>query len=249
MIGAYTLLAFALVAQSDWSMSAGPERFSFRDISRQGPPADASPVTWEGTGPSFVGTYTREGLRRFHRVNVDFETASSFVYAGPVRSTAAPGGDHLLRLEGRYEYRRYFLTDFVARGLDVGVGVQGIGRRLSFTRGTTVGDREQADTTAALACSVAAKWHRWERWSAEVVWVNGGAAVRQRESQAGTVSFDRSRWGGGWLTDLTVQGSVRLAAPWSLSVGYLTTGEGTATTHNSFAFGRRRMVAGVTYAR
>ena len=132
MIVTSTLLACALVAQSGWSMSAGPERFSLRDISRSGPPADASPVAWEGEGPSFVGIYTREGVRRFHRVTIDLARASSFDYTGPVRTVSAPGSDHLFRIEGRYEYRRYFLDDLFVRGLDVGAGVQGIGRQLSF---------------------------------------------------------------------------------------------------------------------
>jgi hypothetical protein len=252
MIGAPALFVFALVAQavpSGWSVSAGPERFSFRDISRSGPPADASPVAWEGSGPSLAVAYTREGPRRFHRVNLDIARASSFAYTGPLRSADAEPSDHVLRLEGRYEYRRYFLDDLFTRGLDVGVGVQGIARRLALTRDTTVGGREEADTTAAIACSLAARWHRSPRWSAEVAWVNGGALLHRRESQTGATEFEHAAWGGGWLTDLAVQGAVRLTDPWSLTVAYLRTGEGTATSHNSYAFDRRRLVAGVTYAR
>ena len=249
MIGTYALLAFALVAQSNWSVSAGPERFSFRDISRSGPPADASPITWEGTGPSFVGIYTREGTRRFHRVTLDVATSSSFSYAGPVRSTPAPGSDRVLRLESRYEYRRYLLSDIITRGLDVGLGVQGLGRRLSFTRDTTGGVHREADTTAAIAASLAARWHRTSRWSVEVVWVNGAALLHQHDSLDGDAGDESARWGGGWLTDLAVEGTIRLSGPWSLSVAYLRTGEGSTTTHESYAFGRRRLVAGVVYAR
>ena len=249
MIGTCALLAFALVAQSNWSVSAGPERFSFRDISRSGPPAEASPVTWEGTGPSFVGIYTREGARRFHRVNVDVAAASSFAYTGPVRSIPAPGGDRLTRLEGRYEYRRYLLSDLCTRGLDVGIGVQGLGRRLSFTRDTTGGVHREADTAAAIAASLAARWHRSSRWSVEAAWVNGATLQHQHNSLDGEAGDDSARWGGGWLTDLAVEGAIRLSGPWSLSVAYLRTGEGTATTHESYAFGRRRFVAGVIYAR
>lgn len=249
MIVTSTVLACALVAQSGWSMSAGPEQFSFRDISRGGPPADASPVAWEGAGPSFAATYTREGVRRFHRFNADLAHASSFDYAGPVSSTPAPGGDHLLRVEGRYEYRRYVLDDLFTRGFDVGVGVQGIGRRLSFTRGTTTGEHQQSDTSAAIAGTLAARWHRSARWCADIAWINGGALLREGESQDGATSFERSQWGGGWLTDLSLQLAVRLADPWSVSVGYLRTGEGTATEHDSYAFGRRRVIVGVSYAR
>ena len=249
MIGTYALLALALVAQSNWSVSAGPERFSFRDISRSGPPVDASPVTWEGTGPSFVGTYIREGHRRRHSLNVEVAAASSFTYAGPVRSIPAPGADHLTRLEGRYEYRRYLLSDLITRGLDVGIGVQGLGRRVSFTRDTTGGVHREADMTAAIAASIAARWHRSSRWSVEAAWVNGATLLHQHDSLHAEVGDDGARWGGGWLTDLTLEGAIRLSAPWSLSVAYLRTGEGSATSHESYAFGRRRLVAGVTYAR
>jgi hypothetical protein len=193
--------------------------------------------------------YTREGVRRLHRVNVDVARAASFVYAGPLHRTDAASSDHVLRLEGRYEYRRYLFGDLFTRGLDVGLGVQGIGRRLSFTRDTTVGGREESDTTAAIACALAARWHRSPRWWIEAAWMNGGALLHRRESQTGATEFDHAAWGGGWLTDLAVQGAVRLTDPWSLTVAYLRTGEGTATSHNSYAFDRRRLVAGVTYAR
>jgi hypothetical protein len=249
MLGTCALLAFSLVAQSNWSFSAGPERFAFRDISRSGPPVDASPITWEGTGPSFVSIYTREGRRRFHRVNVDIAAAYSFAYTGPVRSVPAPGGDRLTRLEARYEYRRYLLNDVIARGLDVGIGVQGLGRRLSFTRDTTGGVHREADTTGAIAGSISARWHRSTRWSVEVAWVNGATLLHQHDALEAGTGDNGARWGGGWLTDLDLEGVVRLSAPWSLSVGYLRTGEGTVTSHASYAFGRRRLVAGVIYAR
>jgi hypothetical protein len=249
MIVSSTLLACALVAQSTWSVSAGPEHLSFRDISRSGPPADASPVAWEGAGPSLAGAYTREGTRRFHRVTVDLARTSSFDYAGPVSTAPAPGGDHALRFEGRYEYRRYFLDDLFTRGLDVGAGVQGIGRRLSLTRGTTTGQHHRADTSAAIGGTIAARWHRSPRWAAEVAWVNGGALLHEGESQDGARPFERTQWGGAWLTDLSMRVSVRLANPWWLSVEYLRTGEGTALDHESFAFDRRRFVVGVTHAR
>lgn len=73
--------------------------------------------------------------------------------------------------------------------------------------------------------------------------------MRQGRSQTGPAAFDRTNWGGAWLTDLAIQAGVRLSTPWALSFGYLSTGEGTSISHNSAAFDRRRMVVGVTYAR
>jgi hypothetical protein len=101
----------------------------------------------------------------------------------------------------------------------------------------------------ALACVAAARLHRWSRWSAEVTWTNGLSALRQHEHYAADSRSTLDEWGGGWLTDLAVTGSVRLSRSTSLVGSWLHTGEGTAVRHHSFTFGRRRIVAGLTYAR
>src|SRR4051812_29129821 len=90
---------------------------SSRDIARSGPPADASPVSWTGVGPSLVIAYERSTTSRTHRFNVDIASAASFEYAGPVRQIEASSNDGVLRIEGRYEYRRSLLRDRFVRGL------------------------------------------------------------------------------------------------------------------------------------
>src|SRR4051794_6637632 len=45
------LCTMLVLAQSGWVVSAGRESFTYRDIARSGPPADASPVSWTGVGP------------------------------------------------------------------------------------------------------------------------------------------------------------------------------------------------------
>lgn len=241
-------VTMALLAQSGWSASAGTEQFSYRDVSRMGPPADASPVSWEGSGPS-ISVVHDGGGKRLHRATFEIASAGGFAYVGPKRSLDAPSGDGATRLEGRYEYRLYPFRNLLVQGLDAGVGVEASGRRLSLTRDVTVGASHRVSIGAAAACVAAARLHRWSRWSAELAWTNGLTVLRQHEDYAADSLATVDEWGGGWRTDLAVSGSLRLSRRASLVGSWLTTGEGTAVMHHSFTFGRRRIVAGVTYAR
>jgi len=233
-----------------WFVAAGAESQSQRDISRGGPPVEASPVEWRGSGPSISLGYERPGLRRLHRVTLDVSQARSFSYRGPVQSARAATEDRLARLEGRYEYRRYPLDDVFVRGLDLGVGVQGIGRHVRATRAASAfGRQHNSEISAAIACVAAARIHRSARWSADVEWVNGIAASRARETLDVDPLADARRNGGGWLTDLSARVSIRLAERMALNVSYLRTGEGTMVSHNAYATSRERLAVGVTYAR
>ena len=133
-LGTPVLCTLVILAQSGWSASGGRESFSYRDVARAGPPADASPVEWTGVGPSLFVMYERTNEIRAHRFNVDVASAGSFAYEGPVRRVAAPSGDSAFRLEGRYEYRRNYFRDKFVRGLDIPLGVQGLSRRLTLER-------------------------------------------------------------------------------------------------------------------
>jgi hypothetical protein len=233
-----------------WSVSAGAESQSLRDVSRGGPPVDASPIDWQGSGPSISFGYERPGTRRSHRATVDVSAARSFSYNGPVQRIAAPREDSLLRVEARYEYRRYPLDDLFMRGFDAGVGVQGIGRRVTYTRrASAFAVQHNSELTAGIAWVAAARIHRWARWSADVEWTNGISAARARETVDVDALADARRWGGGWLTDLAARLTIRLTGPAALSVTYLRTGEGTMVTNNAYTTARERIAVGVTYAR
>src|SRR5512140_1780354 len=117
-------ITVAMLAQAGWTVSGGAERFSYRDVSRSGPPADASPVEWEGSGPSFSVAHVSASPHR-HRFTIDFASAGDFAYAGPVRTVAAASNDSATQLEGRYEYRRFPLRDVLVSGLDASIGVEG----------------------------------------------------------------------------------------------------------------------------
>ena len=80
-----------------WFAAAGPESQSFRDISRGGPPVDASPVEWKGSGPSLALGYERRDVRRFHRFSADIAAARSFWEAARVQG-AQVGSPHQVAL-------------------------------------------------------------------------------------------------------------------------------------------------------
>ena len=247
--GTPVLVMCAVLAQSGWTAGGGYESFSFRDIARSGPPADASPVEWTGEGPSLTALYERANARRAHRVLVDVASAGSFEYVGPVRRASAAGDDSVLRLEGRYEYRRYLFGRHLPRGLDVVGGVQGMVRRLSMNRAGVGGGHETDATSSALNGVVGVRVQRWTRWSAELDWTNGLALLHESDRYAVDALADTTLWGGAWLTDLLVTGSFRLTSQVSITGSWLQTGEGNDVSHHNYAFSRRRLVLGVTYAR
>lgn len=242
---AFTL---ALIGQSGWSATLGTEQLAYRDISRSGPPADASPVKWEGSGPSLALVHERAG-RRLHRFTLEIASAGGFSLAGPAQTLPASSGDRAHRLETRYEFRMYPFRNVLVRGLDAGVGVESIAGRLSLTRHTTAGVNRYVGSGVGTSCVAALRLHRWERWSGEIAWINGLRVLRQHDTFSVDSAARATAWGGGWLTDLSISGAVRVSRHASITGGFLRTGEGTAVTHHGFAFSRQRVVAGVAYAR
>jgi hypothetical protein len=247
--GAPVLVMLSVLGQSGWTVGGGRESFSFRDVARGGPPADASPVEWTGSGPSLSALYERASGKRAHRVLVDVASAGSFDYDGPVRSTPAANDDSALRVEGRYEYRRYLFGRHLPRGVDVIGGVQGMLRRLSMERRGVGGRHETTATSTGVTGVLGMRVQRWTRWSAELAWINGFAMLRERDRYEVDALADATLWGGAWLTDLSVTGTLRLASRVSLTGSWLQTGEGNAVSHHNYAFARQRLALGVTYAR
>ncbi len=240
------LCTVVLLGQAGWSASGGRETFTYRDRSA---PRDASPVEWTGGGPSLFIIHERATARRAHRFTIELARAGSFSYDGPVRSISGPAADGVTRLEGRYEYRRYILRDRLVRGFEAGVGLQGGGRRLTLERHTGTATQAMSSTAGTLAAVASARFHRWARWSAEIEWTNGLAFLREHESHSVDLLSDVRLWGGGWLTDLAASGAVHVSRRTAVSASYLSTGEGSAGSHHSYAFARRRLALGVTYER
>lgn len=246
-LGTPVLCSFLIVAQAEWSASVGRESFTFRDITRNGPPAEASPIAWTGNGPSLFAIYERASTLRAHRFNVDVASSGSFEYAGPLRRKDAGVDDRAFRLDARYEYRRFILRDRFVRGVDAVIGVQGIARRLALTR-HIAGTQHFVSSGTGLAGVAGVRFHRSPRWNAELAWTNGLTVLREHDTHSVDALADVHLWGGSWLTDLALSGTARLSSRASLTASWLRTGEGNAITHHSYAFSRGRLAVGVTYA-
>lgn len=247
-LGPHVLCSLALLAQSGWSVSAGRESFSYRDVARAGPPADASPIDWTGSGPSVFVIHERGNDSHAHRFTFDVASIGSFAYEGPVTRIDAPSSDSAFRVEGRYEYRRYFFRNKFIRGLDIPIGVQGLSRHLSLQRQVNAA-QSFTSNTLGFAGSVGARFQRWRRWSAELAWVNGMAGVWEHDAYDVDPSSAIDLHGGAWLTDLSASGRVTLTPHAWASLAWLTTGEGTYVSHHNYVFARQRFTAGVTYGR
>src|SRR5262245_66414309 len=81
-----------------WTVSAGVESFWWRDVARTGPPAGASPISWNGQGPVIYVAHDRGGRSRLHHFDGAFASAGEFVLRSPVRTTTAPDDDGVSRL-------------------------------------------------------------------------------------------------------------------------------------------------------
>lgn len=233
-----------------WSVGAGYDSTWMRDVSGGFRPVDASPVSWEGRGWTLLVRHDRATARRLHRFEGWFEDAGHFVLRTPVDSIARSPEDHVARLGGRYEYRRYPFRDLWLSGFDVGIGVEGAGHyeRTSqhFDPAIDVTVRG-ADFAASVVA--AARLAHWEAVTFEVAWVNGGAVGRRSTSHSAASDPDVLAWGGGWLTDFRARGDVRVSPTASIFVTYFGTGRGRFATHDSLASGWRQVIVGIVYAR
>lgn len=182
-LGSFVLVITAAMSASaqtvTWSVGAGPGSVWERDVSRRGRPVDASPVSWEGRGPAFDAEHDRSTPNRTHHFEASIEKAGGFVFKTPLTSTPRSTQDSSMVIGGRYEYRRYALTDFVVDGLDLGLGLQGgvVIQSLAqhFDPSIEVHIRE---TDFSLAVAAAARFRRWKALEIQASWLNGGIVGR-----------------------------------------------------------------------
>jgi hypothetical protein len=233
-----------------WRAAGGYDWFALRDIARTGPPVDASPVAWRGRGATVLLQHIRARSTRVHRFELLVSGAGGFAYDTRNLSTPATASDRAWRTEGRYEYRRYMLDDLGADGLDVGLGVQAIGARSSIKRVVPVAiESRESITSMAPAVVVAARVRRWSGVRLEAAWINGMALARLGERHSADAAASRTRWGGGWLTDVVVSADVTVARRLALSVTYARIDDGLFSSHRSWTTDRRWLTFGVTYAK
>ena len=232
-----------------WTVVAGVESLWWRDVARSGPPVEASPVSWEGSGPIFLIAHDRGGRARLHHYEASFTTAGNFELRSPVQSRAA-GGDGASRLSGGYEYRRYPWRDLWITGFDVGVGGAASAERLLFDRHFAPGiELQRRLNTLGSAALIAVRWQRSERWSLHAVWANGvtiGKSNLRYRSDSEAIS---QSWGGGWQTNFDLRGDARIAPHVRLTAGWFNSGEGRFESHDGHTYGRSRFTVGVRYDR
>jgi hypothetical protein len=239
----------AIDTRTGWSAQAGYETFSLRDISRGGRPPDASPITWKGEGPAVTGRYDINRARSRHMVDVTWRQARGFTYEAPTRSVAGLAGDAASRLEARYEYRRYFWRDLGIEGLDVGLGVQGIGARTALERHIT----SSLSTSTRIAGGggsgvVVARLDRWSRLHLDASWANG-AIVSNRSAGHSAMPDEETFSGGNFLSDTAVRVDWRMTGTAWLAVTWRRYFEMYASDHYSHSGVWHSINLGVLYAR
>ena len=233
-----------------WLVQAGYEGFTMRDISRNQRPPDASPVSWHGEGPAISGRYYIAGRRSAHFFDASLAGARDFAYIAPTRTVNALSGDKASRVEGRYEYRRYFWRDVGADGLDIALGVQGIGSRVAFDRHIT--DVLATRTRIAgggVSGVIAMRVQRWRLVQFDVAWANGAIVSARISDHTGAPALQETTSGGNWLTDTTVRADWRLTSAARLAVSWRRYFEGYASSHYSYSGIWQSLNVGVVYAR
>ncbi len=258
VIGVVAVLAAhpaAAQPQSDalsrsWTAIAGTATFSSRDVARFGPPADASPIAWEGIGETLAFRYERTRPARLHRYDVGFSTTGRFTYDSPVRSIAADASDSARWIDGRYEYRRRILGRKLSDRIDAGIGVQALGDILAISRHLAPSiESDEREGRVGVAGILAVRVHVSRRLAIEGVWANGLRLARISIRQSANADGSIAQWGGGWSTDTSVRADVPITPRASIVVDYLRTGEGTASHFHTYAAQTNRLAFGVRYGR
>ncbi len=232
-----------------WSVLAGYEVFALRDISRSGRPPDASPVSWQGSGPSVAGRYDIVGGRSSHTIEGTAARARDFSYVGPTRSTAALASDLASHFAVTYEYRRYPWRNVVFDGFDIGVGAQGLATRTGFDRHITQALATQTRITGGgFAGVIAIGLRKFERLRVDASWSNG-AVLSHRSARHSFAGEAESFSGGNWLSNIVVRVDWRMTRTTRLAGAWRRAYDGYSSSHYSYAGHRHAIELGVSYAR
>lgn len=233
---------------TSWTVTSGIEQFALTDIVRGKPPVDASPVAWQGSGPTFSIARTRTSGPRVHRIEFLLADTNEFSYRSKQREFAADPEDGAFHLEGRYEYHRQVLTRHVPAWLRTSVGVRGSGAWLSLAQHVPpANDISKSSTDAGAAFVVAAILAPDKRLSLDVNYANGLRIGRV--SPHGSGVDETHAVGGGWTTDLVLTGRVRVTPRHAIAVRFFDRGDGIESSHRSFTTSQRQFSVGVIYAK
>jgi len=238
------------IRRSDWSASAGYATFAFRDVALTAFPMDGSPTTLEGHGPLLGGRYERSSRGRRHRFDVTFARAASLDYVTLVDRISLPANDHASRVEGSYEYRAYPARDLFTGGLDLGIGVQtGLAWRGTSRHYEPAIDFSRSERDAGVAGVVAARYGRWPRGEIELAWTAGLAITRSDQSHTGGTGLEEGYWGGGFRSDVAIEGRLPIARHAHLTGRYVLGRVWRMTSFHTYSVGQGQLTVGVLYVR
>jgi hypothetical protein len=96
---------------------------------------------------------------------------------------------------------------------------------------------------------VAARLRRWTRVQLDLEWGNGLSLARISDRHSASPMSARTRWGGGWITDLDVATTVAVTAGTYLTIAWGQVNDGLLSSHHSWTTARRALTVGVAYAR
>jgi hypothetical protein len=236
--------------RTDWSASAGYVTLTFRDVALTNFPMDGSPTTLEGGGAALTGRYERSSRGRRHRFDVTFARAAGLEYVTAVDRTELPAGDHASRVEGSYDYRAYPARDLFTRGLDLGIGLQtGLAWRNMSRHYASALDHSRSEHDAAVAGVISARFGRWPRGEIELAWTAGLAITRSNQTHTGGYGVDESYWGGGFRSDLAIEGRIPVARHAHLGGRYVTGRMWRAASYHTYSIGQGQLTFGVLYVR
>lgn len=236
-------------ARTQWTASAGRATFTFRDVSRNIRPVDASPVAWEGSGPALGARFERLTRTTTHRVNVVWTRASSFSYVSPLQRVASFGRNEVSAFTSRYDYRRYFFRDLGIRGVDVGGAGEAQYAHASQQREYAAFLFRERSHTMAFGGAISARLTRWPRLSLEASWTNGLQISHQDDEFDAGGPPARTGSGGGWYDAWLATGQLRITRDVWLLAEYSVRSNVCYADHASNLERDRAWLAGVTYAR
>jgi hypothetical protein len=236
-------------ARSAWRLSAGRDVAALRDISRTGIPVDASPVSWRGTGLGILAQHTRERGRWRQEFSAVFTQATEFHYEMGDITIPRPSDDRFTRTDAHYALHRRLFSDVGIRGVSLAAGVRlGLGRT-SVERHVPVDlTATESRISATTAFVVTLGFRRGRGPGLDVEWGNGGH-VGRLSARHSSDQLTRTQWGGGWQTDLAIEGDIPIGRVTSLVARYLRSNDGVLSSHRSVASARSSLSLGVMYGR
>lgn len=165
-------------------------------------------------------------------------------------ATRPDTGDQLSRIEGRYEYRRAWLRDRLARGLAVEAGLVGLAAWQSLVTDTPPANRlTTRDTEAGGGGTAGLRLERWRRVTLETTWTMALVLGRASEDVDAARTASSRRAGGGWLLENRTGGSFALRDGLWLSAFYTTAGQARFASHRGQSDRRGRLEVTVTHVR